>query len=92
MTHDHVPDELRQLEQNAPEAADAVAAELQPLRARVPAAEAELEQLKTRYSAEAIAPVADNPAQASRLLAAAGITWRARRKRNAKTGDRSDNR
>ncbi len=63
-------DQLRQLEKNAPAAVDAVAAELDPLRRRVPAAEAKVARLKDQYSASAIAPAADNPAQAKRLLAA----------------------
>lgn len=63
-------DELRKLEQTAPQAADAVAATLEPLRKRIAGAEKEIARLNEQYSAEAVAPAAGNPEQASRLLAA----------------------
>ncbi|MCT9818677.1 TPM domain-containing protein [Microbacterium sp. W1N] len=62
-------DRLRSLEQNAPEALGRV----QTLRATVaehaPAAQSRLQALQTAYAPEALATVADNPAQAAQRLA-----------------------
>lgn len=62
-------DELRKLEQNAPEAL----AKVQELRAatesRIAEAEAALIALKDRYAPTALATIADNPAQARQRLA-----------------------
>ncbi|QAY60709.1 TPM domain-containing protein [Microbacterium protaetiae] len=62
-------DELRKLEQNAPEALQKTKAERTKVGAALDAASATLAQLSTSYAPEALAPVADNPAQAQQRLA-----------------------
>lgn len=64
-------DRLRDLERTAPEALERLAPQVAALRARVPQEELRLAQLRTRYPDPALAPVADNPAQAAALLAVA---------------------
>lgn len=62
-------DGLRALEKNAPAAAAAVASEADALDARVTGAASTLTTLSAEYTAESIATVADNPAQATERLA-----------------------
>jgi len=62
-------DELRQLEQRAPDAAAAVGREIGGLDARINATEAALVGLHERYSDAALSTVADNPRQADARLA-----------------------
>ncbi len=62
-------DELRQLQKRAPEAAVLLAAEVATVDARLAESEAALAALAQRYTAAAIATVADNPAQARDRLA-----------------------
>jgi len=57
-------DELRQLEQRAPDAAASVSREIAAVDARTAATETALAALGERYSAAALATVADNPTQA----------------------------
>ncbi|MET2012152.1 TPM domain-containing protein [Microbacterium chocolatum] len=57
-------DELRRLEQNAPEALARVQDEREDVLGALPAADATLERLRASYADEALAAVADNPAQA----------------------------
>ena len=57
-------DELRQLEQRAPEAAASVAREIAAVDARITDTEAILAALHKRYSEAALSTVADNPNQA----------------------------
>jgi uncharacterized membrane protein YgcG len=57
-------DELRQLEQKAPEAAASVARDVEAVAARIAAAQATLAALRERYTDAAIDTVADNPRQA----------------------------
>lgn len=57
-------DELRKLEQNAPEALARVQDARAKAAAAVDEAEADLQRLSTRYAPEALAMVADNPEQA----------------------------
>lgn len=57
-------DELRQLEQRAPDAAASVASEITGVDARITETEATLAALRERYSEDALATVADNPGQA----------------------------
>lgn len=62
-------DELRKLEQNAPEALARVQAERATAAAALDDADAHLRALSTAYAPEALATVADNPAQARQRLA-----------------------
>lgn len=72
-------DALRELEKNAPKALEDVTAALATASTRATEASHVLEALRTRYAPSAIAAVADNPAQASKLLEFAGAaTERAR--------------
>ncbi|RLK47672.1 TPM domain-containing protein [Microbacterium telephonicum] len=61
-------DRLRALEQNAPEALTRAQALRVEVAAGTDAASARLETLQTSYAPEALAPVADNPAQATQRL------------------------
>lgn len=61
-------DELRQLEQNAPEALARVQEMHTTVAATIDAAAARLTQLQTAYAPEALAPVVDNPEQARQRL------------------------
>lgn len=61
-------DELRKLEQNAPEALARVQQERTEVGADITAAESALAGLRARYAPEALVTVADNPQQASALL------------------------
>ena len=61
-------DELRALEKNAPAELVRVRSDRDTLAARLPAAEAALEALTSRYSPAALAPLAANPAKAGELL------------------------
>ena len=61
-------DELRQLEQNAPEALARIRAEHDAVAARQEAAAASLAALQRAYAAEALATIADDPAQAAERL------------------------
>ena len=61
-------DELRQLEQNAPEALARIRAEHDAVAARQDAAAASLAALQRAYAAEALATIADDPAQAAERL------------------------
>ncbi len=61
-------DELRQLEQNAPEALARVQEMHTTVAATIDAATARLTQLQTAYAPEALAPVVDNPEQARQRL------------------------
>lgn len=61
-------DELRQLEQNAPQALARIRAEHDAVAARQEAAAASLAALQRAYAAEALATVADDPAQAAERL------------------------
>lgn len=72
-------DALRELEKNAPKALDEVTAALGAASTRATAASSALETLGSRFAPSAIAAVADNPAQAAKLLDFAGAaTERAR--------------
>lgn len=62
-------DELRQLEKNAPEAHARVTEDRTQVAAAIDQAEASLQALSERYAAEALATVADNPAQARSRIA-----------------------
>jgi len=62
-------DELRKLEQNAPQALAQVQTEREKVAAAMDAATATLTQLQGSYAPEALATVADNPAQAQQRLA-----------------------
>lgn len=62
-------DELRQLEKNAPEAHARVAEDRAEVAAAIDQAEAALRALSQRYAPEALATVADNPAQARSRIA-----------------------
>ena len=62
-------DELRKLEQNAPQALAQVQTEREKAAAAMDAATATLTQLQASYAPEALATVADNPAQAQQRLA-----------------------
>ncbi|WNV76095.1 TPM domain-containing protein [Geodermatophilus sp. DSM 44513] len=64
-------DRLRDLERTAPQALDALTSRITALRGRLPADEERFAALQRRYSAAALAPVADNPAQARARLDAA---------------------
>ncbi|MBW9093772.1 TPM domain-containing protein [Microbacterium jejuense] len=62
-------DELRKLEQNAPEALRRVQDERTKAAASLDQASARLRELQASYAPEALATVADNPAQAQQRLA-----------------------
>lgn len=62
-------DELRKLEQNAPEALARVQAEKGTAEAALDGAAARLQTLRSSYAPEALATVADNPDQARQRLA-----------------------
>jgi chromosome segregation ATPase len=64
-------DRLRDLERTAPQALDALAARTTALRGRLPAEEERSAALQRRYAPAALAPVADNLAQARARLDAA---------------------
>ena len=79
-------DELRALEQNAPAVLEQVTGEHTAAQARLPQATATRDGLAARFAAEAVAPVADNPAQAEKLLGLAGtVLTEARQKLSAGT-------
>ncbi|MCU1438400.1 MAG: hypothetical protein JWP66_1487, partial [Naasia sp.] len=61
-------DKLRELGRRAPEALAAMTTEAEAIDARLPAAEAALANLSTRYAAAALADIAGNPDQARKLL------------------------
>lgn len=61
-------DELRALEADAPAALTALAARRSEVASTVTGADAELDDLRGRYTEDALAPVADNPAQARTRL------------------------
>ena len=65
-------DELRKLEQNAPEALARVQEEKARAEASLDGAAASLQALRSVYAPEALATVADNPEQARQRLAFAG--------------------
>lgn len=62
-------DELRKLEQNAPEALSRVQGERQSAAASIDGAAARLQALSAAYAPEALATVADNPDQARQRIA-----------------------
>lgn len=62
-------DELRQLEQHAPEALVRVQGERTAAAAEIGTADAHLAELATRYAPEALSTVADNPEQARQRIA-----------------------
>lgn len=62
-------DELRKLEQNAPEALTAVQEQRNAAAAAIDEAQAQLTALASAYAPEALATVADNPEQARQRLA-----------------------
>lgn len=62
-------DELRKLEQNAPEALARVQEQREQAAASVDAADERLQALSATYAAEALATVADNPDQARQRIA-----------------------
>ncbi|MBD3943336.1 TPM domain-containing protein [Microbacterium sp. NEAU-LLC] len=62
-------DELRKLEQNAPEALRRVQDERSTAAASLDQATARLRELQSSYAPEALATIADNPAQAQQRLA-----------------------
>nr|WP_274637910.1 TPM domain-containing protein [Microbacterium bovistercoris] len=62
-------DELRKLEQNAPEALDRVHRQREDAQAAMDAAAARLQQLTAEYAPEALTTVTDNIAQAQQRLA-----------------------
>lgn len=63
--------QLRDLEHTAPQVLDALAPRIAELHARIPQEEQRLGQLQQRFAAAAVAPVADNVAEARARLAAA---------------------
>ena len=65
-------DELRKLEQNAPEALARVQGEKAKAEASLDSAAAALQTLRSAYAPEALATIADNPEQARQRLAFAG--------------------
>jgi hypothetical protein len=72
-------DQLRDLERSAPQALDRLAPQVAALQQRLPEEEQRLAQLRERYADSALAPVADNVAQArARLEAAAAEVEEAR--------------
>ncbi|ANC30248.1 hypothetical protein I598_0668 [Isoptericola dokdonensis DS-3] len=64
--------ERRRTARATPAALDRIAAEVEKVRGAVPAARDDVAELATRYAPSALRPVADNPAQADRLLEFAG--------------------
>ena len=62
-------EQLRDLQNRTPEVLDQLEVTLQAAPARIGAASAALHQAGTRYSAQALEPVAQNPAQATQLVA-----------------------
>ncbi|MGY1635583.1 TPM domain-containing protein [Geodermatophilus sp. SYSU D00742] len=62
---------LRDLERTAPQVLDALEPRIAELHARVPVEEQRLQDLRRRYAETALAPVADNVAEARARLAAA---------------------
>lgn len=62
-------DELRRLEQNAPEALATITAEADRAEASLGAATAKLQALRSSYAPEALATIDDNPDQAKQRLA-----------------------
>ncbi|MET0861068.1 MAG: TPM domain-containing protein, partial [Microbacterium sp.] len=62
-------DELRKLEQNAPESLARIQQRRGEAAASIDAATASLQTLSTRYASEALATVADNPQQARQRIA-----------------------
>jgi hypothetical protein len=64
-------DQLRDLERTAPQALEALAPRITALHGRLPADEQRMAALQRRYAPAALAPVADNLAQARARLAAA---------------------
>ncbi len=62
-------DELRKLEQNAPEALAPVTQQRAEAAASIDAARARLQKLSERYAPEALSTIADNPEQAAQRLA-----------------------
>jgi uncharacterized membrane protein YgcG len=65
---------LRELEKNPQPALDAIARSVASTQSRIPAASATMQQLVERYSPAAVATIADNPAQAEKLLGYANAT------------------
>lgn len=65
-------DELRKLEQNAPETLAAVVTDAEAVKARVAAARATLASLQAAYSPAALSSIASNPDQVDKLLAFVG--------------------
>jgi hypothetical protein len=63
--------QLRDLERTAPQVLDALEPRIAELRGRLPADEQRLRDLQQRYAGAALAPVADNVAQAQDRLTAA---------------------
>lgn len=82
-------DELRKLENNAPQALADVITATAEAREKLPAAEALLAELSSRYAASALRPVAENGTQASKLLEFAETSATAAQEAIAtgKTGD-----
>jgi hypothetical protein len=61
-------DDLRKLEQNAPQALAAVVADAEEVKARLTSARAMLTQLQASYSPAALSSIAGNPEQVDKLL------------------------
>ncbi|BDZ44674.1 hypothetical protein GCM10025866_05830 [Naasia aerilata] len=61
-------EQLRELGKNAPQALSAMTSDAERLGARIPAAQSTLAALRARFDESAVASVADNPAQAQKLL------------------------
>jgi uncharacterized membrane protein YgcG len=61
-------DDLRKLEQNAPEALATVVTDAEAVKARLVTARATLASLAATYSPAALSAIADNPAQVDKLL------------------------
>ncbi len=80
-------DALRELEKNAPKALEEVTAAAAKAAEHVTASTAEVDTLRKKYAASAIAPIADNPAQAAKLLDYADAA--AERARDAITAGKS---
>ncbi|MGB3413215.1 MAG: TPM domain-containing protein, partial [Microbacteriaceae bacterium] len=66
--HEKAFEELRKLEENAPELVGSLQSELQSLQAEEAQIAATLQQLNTQYDAEALQAINQNPAQAKALL------------------------
>ncbi|WP_098463582.1 hypothetical protein [Isoptericola jiangsuensis] len=62
----------RRTARSTPAALDRIAADVERVRAALPEARTDLDELAARYAPSALRPVADNPAQAERLLEFAG--------------------